>query len=105
MLIITKQGIENLIHRLSTPTELAQCQDEVRKMLEIESELLWWADSGKCCRWQASAYFIDSVQILKDILNFLEEGNTSQALSLLKEYANQLKEDEDRRHQGLDRRL
>ena len=105
MLIITKQGIENLIHRLNAPTELEQCRDEVRKMLEIESELLWWADSGKCCRWQAGAYFIDNVQILKDTLNLLGEGNTSQASSLLKEYANKLRKDEDRRHQGLDRRL
>ena len=100
MFIITKQGVENLIHRLTSPSnELEQCQDEVRKMLEIESELQWWADSGKYCSWQAGAYFAGGVQILKDILNFLGEGNASQATSLLREYANQLKET------GGDRRL
>ena len=92
MLIITKQGIEDLIHRLSVPTELEQCQDEVRKMLDIESELRWWADSGKCCSWQARVSLTEGVQLLKDILNFLEEGNTYKASSLLREYANQWNE-------------
>ena len=96
MLIITKQGVDNLIDRLNGHTQLEQCQDEVSKMLEIESELLWWAESGKCCSWQATAHFTGGIQILKDILNSLEEGDTSQASSLLKEYANQLDEIGDR---------
>ena len=90
MLIITKQGIENLIHRLSVPAELEQCQDEVKKMLEIESELLWWAESGKCCSWRPRVHFSVCIQILEDVLNSLDEGNTSQASFLLREYANQL---------------
>ena len=89
MLIITRQAIENLINRLDTPGELEQCQDEVKRMLEIESELLWWAESGKCCRWQARPYFDSRIGILKDVLNSLNEDNTSQASALLREYANQ----------------
>ena len=89
MLIITGQAIENLINRLDTPGELEQCQEEVSRMLEIESELLWWAESGKCCRWQARPYFDSRIGILKDVLNSLNEDNTSQASSLLHEYANQ----------------
>ncbi len=89
MLIITKQTIEDLINRLDTPGELEQCREEVSGMLEIESELLWWAESGKCCRWQARPYFDSRIGILKDALNSLNEDNTPQASSLLREYANQ----------------
>ena len=96
MLIITKQGVENLVQRLSAPDELERCQDEVERMLEIESELLWWAQSGKCCQWQAGAYFTGKIQLLKDALNALSEGNTAQAASLLQEYASELDEDRER---------
>ncbi len=89
MLIITKQTIENLINRLNTPSELEQCREEVNSMLEIESELLWWAESGKCCRWQARPYFDSRIGLLKNVLNSLNDGNTLQASSLLREYANQ----------------
>ena len=93
MLEITRQSIENLIERLSASDELEQCQDEVSRMLEIESELLWWAESGKCCKWQAKAHFDGRIQLLEDILDSLNEGNITQASSLLTEYANQLDKD------------
>jgi hypothetical protein len=92
MLSINKETIESLIKRLENPGDLEQCQGEVRKMLEIESELLWWAESGKCCRWQAKAYFDSRIGVLNDVLNSLNEGNKAQAISLLREYA---KERED----------
>ena len=94
MLIISKQSVENLINRLENSGELEPCQDEVRRMLEIESELLWWAESGKCCAWQASANLAGKIQLLKDVLNTLEEGNVKRATPLLREYANQLQEEE-----------
>lgn len=94
MLIITKQSIESLINRLENPGKLEACQDEVRRMLEIDTELLWWAESGKCCAWQASANLTGKIQLLKDVLNALEGGNIKQATPLLKEYANQLQEEE-----------
>ena len=96
MFTITKQGIEDLIHRLNNPGRLEQCQDEVSRMLQIEAELLWWAQSGKCWRWQAGAYFTGKTQLLKDVLNALDEGDTTEASSLLHEYASELDEDKDR---------
>ena len=93
MLIITKQSVEDLINRLDTPVEFEHCQEEVRRMLEIESELLWWAESGKCCRWQAQAHFDGRIQLLEKILLCLNEGDNSQASFLLREYANQQNED------------
>jgi hypothetical protein len=89
MLIITRQGIEDLIKRLENPGDLEQCQQEIQQMLEIESELLWWAESGKCCRWQARPYFDSRIGLLKDILNLTNEGNISNATALLREYAKQ----------------
>ena len=92
MLIITKQVIDNLIRRLSNHIELEQCKTEVRQILAIESDLLWWADSGKCCMWQAGSYLTGGVQILQDVLGSLEDGDIHQASSLLEEYGAQLRE-------------
>ncbi len=89
MLIITKQSVENLIPRLTVPDEFEQCRDEIRRMLEIESDLLWWAESGKCCKWQAKSYFEGRIQLLEDVLNTLNEGAKAKASSLLREYATQ----------------
>jgi len=94
VLIISKQSVENLINRLENTGELEHCRDEVRRMLEIESELLWWAESGKCCAWQASANLAGKIQLLKDVLNILEEGNVKRATPLLREYASQLHKEE-----------
>jgi hypothetical protein len=90
VLIITKQGIEKLIDRLSAPDELERCRYEVRKLLEIESDLLWWAESGKCCRWQAGAYLTGRTQLLEEVLSSIDKGDTARASSLLREYTNQL---------------
>jgi len=95
MLIITRQAIEKLINNLENSGELEQCQDEIRRMLEIESELLWWAESGKCCKWQAKPNFDGKIGLLKDTLNSLAEGNTAQASFFLREYADQ-REDYER---------
>ena len=90
MLVITKQGVESLIRRLNDSTKLKQCCDEVKKMLEIKSALLWWAESGKCCSWQPGACLAAEVQILEDIVVAVEEGNIPQASSLLEDYAARL---------------
>ena len=99
MLIISKHQVENLIQRLNTPAELGQCRDEVRKMLEIKSALLWRVENGPqgcgCCGqlcrgWELEAYLAGEVQILEDILDTLEEGNISRASSLLRDYMDRL---------------
>ena len=92
MLVISKEQVNNLIDRLNEPSQLSQCQGEVEKMLEIESALLWWAESGKCCRWQVEACLASEVQILEETLNSLKESNISQASSLLRDYAHQLEQ-------------
>ena len=96
MLIINKEQVGNLLRRLNDPSQLSQCQDEVGKMLEIESDLQWWAQSGKCCRWQAGTYFEGKIQLLKEALNALGEGDTTQASTLLWEYTSELDEKSER---------
>ena len=93
MLLINRKSVEALIARLSNPVELERCRDEVKRMLKIESELLWWAESGKCCRWEARPYFDGRIQLLERVLTCLNQGDTAQASSLLREYASQQSED------------
>ena len=92
MLEISKEQVNSLIRRLNDSSQLSQCQDEVKNMLEIKSALLWWAESGKCCSQQVRSCLTSDVQILEETLNSLKEGNISQASFLLREYANQLEE-------------
>ena len=89
MLRITRQGVEKLIDRLDAPDGRGQCRAEVERMLKIESELLWWAEKGKICRWQAKTHFDGRIHLLKEILKSLDEGNIARTSSLLKEYASQ----------------
>ena len=93
MLIISSQQVENLIHKLSDPAKFGECRDEVGKMLEIKSALLWRAEGPRpCCGSfdQIKTCLASEVQILEDVLNALDEGNISQASSLLREYTNHL---------------
>ena len=90
MLIITKQGVENLIHRLSDPAKFDECRREVEKMLEIKSALLWRATDGlqPCCGsfGEIKVCLASEVQILEEVLDALDKGDISRASSLLRDY-------------------
>ena len=93
MLVISRQQVENLIHRLDDPTKLEQCQSEVEKMLEIKSVLLWRAEELQpCCGsfGQIKTCLASEVQILEDVLDALGEGDISQVSSLLRDYTKHL---------------
>ena len=93
MLIISKRQVENLIHKLDDPTKLKHCRGEVEKMLEIKSALLWRAEGPQpCCGscGQIKTCLTSEVQILEEVLNALDEGNISQASSLLRDYTKHL---------------
>ena len=94
MLIIDKDQVNNLVRRLSTPGELEHCRDELEKMLEIKSDLLWWAESGKCCSQPAKDFLLNEIKILESTLNFLKKGDVSQASSLLEDYMNLIPQSE-----------
>jgi len=89
VLVISRKQVENLIKKLGDPAKLDECRDEVKKMLEIKSTLLWRADcSQPCCgSFEGIKTCLTSeVQVIEDVLDALDEGNVSRASSLLTEY-------------------
>jgi len=92
MLIISRKQVEELIKKLADPAKLDECRDEVKKMLEIKSALLWRAEPQTCCGSLEGikTCLTSEVQILQDVLNALDEGNIQRASSLLTEYMSYL---------------
>ena len=93
MLIISRQQVDNLIQKLTDPAKFDECWDEVVKMLEIKSALLWRADGMQpCCGSfdKIKVCLASEVQILEDVLSALDKGNISQVSSLLTEYTGYL---------------
>jgi len=93
VLVISKEQVENLIHRLDEPTKLEQCREEVKKRLEIKSTLLWRAEGLQpCCGsfGQIKTCLASEVQILEEVLDALDKGKVSWASSLLRDYTQYL---------------
>lgn len=90
MLIISKEQVRNLINKLSNATGLDEVRDEVKKMLEIKSALLWKAEPQTCCGslCQIRTCLASETQILEEVLDALDRGDISRASSLLTEYLN-----------------
>jgi hypothetical protein len=95
VLIISRQQVEELIQKLTNPAKFDECRDEVQKMLEIKSALLWRAEGPQPCCGSFSEIKVcltSEVQILEEVLDALDKGNISQASSLLKEYTDYLEQ-------------
>ena len=93
MLIISEEQVKNLIAKLSDPAKLDECRDEVKKMLEIKSALLWRAGgSQSCCgSLEGIQVCLDSeVRILEEVLDALDKRDIPRASSLLEGYTKQL---------------
>jgi hypothetical protein len=94
VLVISREQVENLIHKLSDPAKFDECRDEVEKMLEIKSVLLWRAADGiqPCCGsfGEIKTCLASEVQILEEVLDALDKGNIPQASSLLRDYTHYL---------------
>jgi len=93
VLVISKEQVENLIHKLSDPTKLDECRDEVKKMLEIKSASLWRAEGPRSCcgSLEGIRVCLDSeVQILEEVLDALDKDNIPRASSLLRDYTHYL---------------
>ena len=95
MLIISKEQVEELVQKLSDPKKLDEARDEVKKMLEIKSALLWRAEGAQSCCGSFEGIktcLASEVMILEAVLSVLDEGNISQTSSLLREYMGQLEQ-------------
>jgi hypothetical protein len=92
MLIISRQQVEELIRKLNDPAKLDESREEIKRMLEIKSALLWKAEPGTCCGSleEIRTCLASEVQILEETLAALDKGNIPQASSLLTEYTKYL---------------
>jgi hypothetical protein len=93
VLVISKEQVENLINKLSDPAKFDECRDELEKMLEIKSVLLWRAGGPRSCcgSLEEIKVCLDSeVQILEEVLDALDKDNIPRASSLLRDYTNYL---------------
>ena len=90
MLLISRQQVENLIDRLNDPARFDESHDEMEKMLEIKSALLWRAADGfqPCCgTFGEIRTCLDSeVQVLQEALDALDKHDIPKASSLLRDY-------------------
>ena len=92
MLIITKERFEALKERVNNLREIDQCRAELEKMLEIKEALLWRAETASsCCVPQGlPAHLAWEVDLLRETLRALEEGNREKAAAMLQTYASQI---------------
>lgn len=89
MLIISKDTVNATRQKLADPRKISQAIKDVKKMLEIKEVLLWRSEGmAPCCGslCDVSAHLTREVGILENTLSALENGNTSQADDLLREY-------------------
>jgi hypothetical protein len=89
VLVISKEQVENLINRLNDPAKFYEGRDEVKKMIEIKSALLWRAEGPRSCcgSLEGIRVCLDSeVEILEEVLDALDEHDITRASSLLKDY-------------------
>ncbi|MFA4837711.1 MAG: hypothetical protein WC749_16800 [Dehalococcoidia bacterium] len=87
MLVISKEQVESLRDRLKNSGELGSCIEEVKRMLEIKSTLLWRADAACGCvgNGPANSLYVE-VQLIENTLVALEQGDIIKGASLLDEY-------------------
>jgi hypothetical protein len=89
VLIISKEQIENLINKLNDPAKFDESRDEVKKMIEIKSALLWRAAGPRSCcgSLEGIRVCLDSeVEILEEVLDALDKPDIPRASSLLRDY-------------------
>jgi hypothetical protein len=94
MLIISKGQVEKLIEKLADPARFDESHDELEKMLEIKSALLWRAADGiqPCCGTfcEIRTCLDSEVQVLQEALDALNKRDIEKASSLLRDYTKYL---------------
>ena len=95
MLIIDKDSVNDIRHKLNDAGKTEDVADDVRRMLDIKQTLLWRSEAmSPCCGslQEISSYLTFEVTTLENTLNALESDNTAQASFLLGEYERFLEE-------------
>jgi len=85
--LISREQINHLIGRLQKGSELEACIDEVKRMVQIKSTLLWRADAACSCvgNGPATTLFME-LSLLENALDCLEQGDVAAGASLLREF-------------------
>jgi hypothetical protein len=89
VLVISEEQVENLINKLNDPSKFDECRNEVKKMIEIKSALLWRAEGPRSCcgSLEGIKVCLDSeVEILEEVLAALDRHDIPRASSLLRDY-------------------
>jgi hypothetical protein len=89
MMIIDKDSVNATRQKIADPKKLKQAVKDVKKMLEIKETLLWRSEGmSSCCGSLSniSAQLTREVNMLKNTLTALENGDSVQAADLLQEY-------------------
>ena len=88
MYVFTKEGVESLVRRLSSPSEAGGCRSELEKMLEIKEALSWRAEAGPCCAARVmSAGLYGEAQLLQAALEAFDRADYQEAASLVSEFS------------------
>ena len=95
MLVLGKNQTKLLVDRLQKADELEACVDEVRKMVEIKSTLLWRADAACSCvgNGPATTLYME-LSLLENALGSLEQGDIAAGTAQLREYLDVLPDQE-----------
>lgn len=90
MYVITREGVNSLIRRLTNPAEAGGCRSELEKMLEIKEALSWRADAGPCCAARVmSPGLFGEAQTLQAALDAFDKGAYEEAASLVVEFSHE----------------
>lgn len=91
MLIITANSVQRLIDRLREPGRARECQDELERMLQIKSALLWRADAARACiGWQLGAQLTAEIHTLERALEALLRDDAETSARELEYYLGQI---------------
>lgn len=91
MLIITPNSVHKLAERLREPGRVRECQDELERMLQIKSALLWRADAARACiGWQLGAQLTAEIHTLERALEAHLRGDSEASAAELEFFALQI---------------
>ena len=91
MLVITGERVRRLIERLQEPGWLRECREELERMLEIKSALLWRAEGARACiGWRLQAHLTAEIYTLEKALEAVLSGDSQKAIAELELYITQL---------------
>lgn len=97
VLIVNTDTIRTTRQKLADPAKMEGAIADIKKMIEIKQTLLWRADAGACCGslCNITSSLTREISIMENTLNALERGDKPEAIRLLEEYEQLLKDKDE----------